>query len=48
MYDKKKLAELEENRDKWEETTLQRSLGEGGGSHDAAVFAQGDRRPRLF
>jgi methylmalonyl-CoA mutase N-terminal domain/subunit len=48
MYDKKKLAELEENRDKWEETTLQRSLARFPERQEKFTTTSGEPIERLY
>jgi methylmalonyl-CoA mutase N-terminal domain/subunit len=48
MYDKKKLAELEENRDKWEETTLQRSLARFPERRERFTTTSGEPIRRLY
>lgn len=48
MYDKKKLAELAENKDKWEETTLQQSLSRFPERRDKFTTTSGELIRKLY
>ncbi len=48
MYDKKKLAELAESKDKWEETTLQQSLSRFPERHDKFTTTSGEPIRKLY
>lgn len=48
MYDKAKLAELAEARDRWEETTLQNTLARAPERKDAFVTTSGEPIRRLY
>ncbi len=48
MYDKKKLAELAESKDKWEETTLQRSLSRFPERRDQFTTTSGEPIRKLY
>jgi methylmalonyl-CoA mutase N-terminal domain/subunit len=48
MYDKKKLAELAENLDKWEETTLQKTLARFPERKDKFITTSSEPIKRLY
>ena len=48
MYDKKRLAELEQYTDKWEETTLQRSLARFPERREKFMTTSGEAIRRLY
>jgi methylmalonyl-CoA mutase N-terminal domain/subunit len=48
MYDKSKLAEIQQARDKWEETTLHQSMSKLPERADKFITASGDPVARLF